>query len=160
MVWTQVSPIFTGCLMQKAVRSVRKILTAKKEKEAMATKGNRRIGGAGFGKGMETESFRRDKSTYHIYGCRNRRSRLIQHIWMTPTGVWRNSIIRFYWDDEKTPSVEAPVGDFFGMGWGQYASTPFTGCLRESRICISIVTGPCLSGKNAGSPWKILITNP
>ena len=35
----------------------------------------------------------------------------IQHIWMTPTGVWRNSIIRFYWDDEKTPSVEAPVGD-------------------------------------------------
>src|SRR5882757_10780022 len=34
----------------------------------------------------------------------------IQHIWMTPTGIWRNSIIRFYWDDEKTPSVEAPVG--------------------------------------------------
>jgi hypothetical protein len=45
----------------------------------------------------------------------------IQHIWMTPTGNWRYSIIRFYWDDETTPSVEAPVGDFFGMGWGQYA---------------------------------------
>ncbi len=45
----------------------------------------------------------------------------IQHIWMTPTGNWRYSIIRFYWDDEATPSVEAPVGDFFGMGWGQYA---------------------------------------
>jgi hypothetical protein len=45
----------------------------------------------------------------------------IQHIWMTPTGNWRNSIIRFYWDDETTPSVEAPVGDFFCMGWGQYA---------------------------------------
>src|SRR3954468_227624 len=24
----------------------------------------------------------------------------VQHIWMTPTGVWRNSILRFYWDDE------------------------------------------------------------
>lgn len=24
----------------------------------------------------------------------------VQHIWMTPTGVWRNSIIRFYWDGE------------------------------------------------------------
>src|SRR4051812_30978315 len=24
----------------------------------------------------------------------------IQHIWMTPTGNWRLSILRFYWDDE------------------------------------------------------------
>lgn len=45
----------------------------------------------------------------------------IQQIWMTPTGNWNYSIIRFYWDDEKTPSIEAPVGAFFGMGWGQYA---------------------------------------
>ncbi|OOQ59637.1 glycoside hydrolase family 172 protein [Mucilaginibacter pedocola] len=45
----------------------------------------------------------------------------IQHIWMTPTGNWRYSIIRFYWDDETTPSVEAPVGDFFCNGWGKYA---------------------------------------
>jgi len=45
----------------------------------------------------------------------------IQHIWMTPTGNWRYSIIRFYWDDETTPSIEAPVGDFFCMGWGKYA---------------------------------------
>jgi hypothetical protein len=40
---------------------------------------------------------------------------------MTPTGNWRYSIIRFYWDDETTPSVEVPVGDFFGMGWGKYS---------------------------------------
>jgi hypothetical protein len=46
----------------------------------------------------------------------------IQHVWMTPTGNWRFSILRFYWDDETEPSVEVPVGDFFGMGWGQYAS--------------------------------------
>jgi Protein of unknown function (DUF2961) len=55
----------------------------------------------------------------------------IQHIWMTPTGVWRNSIIRFYWDDEKQPSVEAPVGDFFGMGWNQYAP------LRSLAVCVN-----------------------
>src|SRR6516162_3727354 len=42
----------------------------------------------------------------------------IQHIWMTPTGNWRFSIFRIYWDDEKEASVETPVGDFFGMGWG------------------------------------------
>ena len=45
----------------------------------------------------------------------------IQHIWMTPTGRWRFALLRFYWDGEATPSVEVPVGDFFGMGWGEFA---------------------------------------
>ncbi len=45
----------------------------------------------------------------------------LQHIWMTPTGIWRFSILRFYWDDEKEPSIEVPAGDFFAMGWGEYA---------------------------------------
>jgi len=45
----------------------------------------------------------------------------IQHIWMTPTGNWRHSILRFYWDDEPEPSVEVPVGAFFGAGWNSYA---------------------------------------
>ncbi len=42
----------------------------------------------------------------------------LQHIWMTPTGVWRHTILRFYWDDQSHPSVECPVGDFFASGWG------------------------------------------
>jgi len=45
----------------------------------------------------------------------------IQHIWMTPTGPWRQFIFRIYWDGEATPSVESPVGDFFASGWGGYA---------------------------------------
>ena len=45
----------------------------------------------------------------------------IQHIWMTPIGHWRFSILRVYWDGESQPSVEVPVGDFFACGWGQYA---------------------------------------
>ena len=45
----------------------------------------------------------------------------IQQIWMTPAGNWRYSILRFYWDGEKEPSVEVPVGDFFACGWGKYA---------------------------------------
>ena len=45
----------------------------------------------------------------------------IQQIWMTPTGEWRKSIIRFYWDDEKEPSVECPIGDFFCSGWVLYS---------------------------------------
>ena len=45
----------------------------------------------------------------------------IQQIWMTPTGNWRFSILRFYWDGEESPSVEVPVGDFFANGWGEFA---------------------------------------
>jgi hypothetical protein len=55
----------------------------------------------------------------------------IQHIWMTPTGNWRFSILRIYWDDEETPSVEVPVGDFFGMGWGEYAP------LNSLAVCVN-----------------------
>ena len=45
----------------------------------------------------------------------------IQQIWMTPTGHWRFSILRVYWDDQEHPSVECPVGDFFACGWQKYA---------------------------------------
>ncbi len=45
----------------------------------------------------------------------------IQQIWMTPSGNWRYSVLRFYWDGEEDPSVEVPVGDFFANGWGKYA---------------------------------------
>jgi hypothetical protein len=55
----------------------------------------------------------------------------IQHIWMTPTGNWRFSILRFYWDGESTPSVEAPVGDFFACGWGRYAQ------LSSLPVCVN-----------------------
>ena len=44
----------------------------------------------------------------------------IQHIWLTPTGKWRSSILRFYWDDQTQPSIECPVGDFFACGWNKY----------------------------------------
>src|ERR1035437_964889 len=55
----------------------------------------------------------------------------IQHIWMTPTGNWRFSILRIYWDDETEPSVECPVGDFFGMGWNKYSP------LVSAAICVN-----------------------
>jgi hypothetical protein len=43
----------------------------------------------------------------------------INHIWMTPSGNYRLSILRIYWDGEDQPSVEVPVGDFFATGWGR-----------------------------------------
>lgn len=55
----------------------------------------------------------------------------IQQIWMTPTGEWRKTIIRFYWDDEKEPSVECPIGDFFCSGWGLYSP------LSSLAVCVN-----------------------
>lgn len=55
----------------------------------------------------------------------------IQQMWMTPTGLWRFSIIRIYWDDQEYPSVECPVGDFFASGWGSFAQ------LTSLSVCVN-----------------------
>ena len=55
----------------------------------------------------------------------------IQQIWMTPTGNWRFSILRVYWDDQEGPSIECPVGDFFCSGWGKYAQ------LSSLAVCVN-----------------------
>jgi len=55
----------------------------------------------------------------------------IQQIWMTPTGTWRFSILRIYWDDQEQPSVECPVGDFFASGWGSFAP------LSSLAVCVN-----------------------
>jgi hypothetical protein len=55
----------------------------------------------------------------------------IQQIWMTPTGNWRRSILRFYWDGETEPSVECPVGDFFACGWGKYCQ------INSLAVCVN-----------------------
>ena len=45
-------------------------------------------------------------------------SGVIRHIWMTMRNrVWRDMILRVFWDDEDDPSIEAPCGDFFAAGW-------------------------------------------
>jgi hypothetical protein len=50
-----------------------------------------------------------------------RESGAIQQIWLTPSANWRQAILRIYWDDQAQPSVECPLGDFFGMPWGRFS---------------------------------------
>lgn len=50
---------------------------------------------------------------------------IIRHIWCT-TGssdpfIGRALVLRIYWDDQESPSVEVPLGDFFGVGHGAAA---------------------------------------
>ena len=56
---------------------------------------------------------------------------VIGHLWNTiaaeERGYSRLLVLRMYWDGEERPSVEAPVGDFFGIGHGldrPYVSLP------------------------------------
>lgn len=49
---------------------------------------------------------------------------VITHIWFTidspdPMHL-KNLVLRAWWDGESTPSVEVPIGDFFGLGLGEY----------------------------------------
>jgi hypothetical protein len=42
---------------------------------------------------------------------------MIRHIWCTSRNVpydLRNQILRIYWEGSEFPSVEVPLGDFFG----------------------------------------------
>ncbi len=48
----------------------------------------------------------------------------VSHIWFTvadsePYSLKR-IVLRMYWDNESSPSVETPIGDFFGLGLGTY----------------------------------------
>lgn len=49
----------------------------------------------------------------------------IEHIWMATSpdfrGNGRANVLRFYWDDESTPSVEVPMTDFFAIGNDRFA---------------------------------------
>ena len=49
---------------------------------------------------------------------------VVTHIWVTINSKdpmhLKNLVLRAWWDGESTPSVEAPIGDFFGLGLGEY----------------------------------------
>jgi hypothetical protein len=62
----------------------------------------------------------------------------IHHIWVTIAAeafYGRKLVLRAYWDGEESPSVEAPLGDFFGVGHGlnrNVSSLPIA-CSSEGR---------------------------
>ncbi len=48
----------------------------------------------------------------------------ISHVWITINSSesyhLKKLVLRMYWDGESDPSVETPIGDFFGLGNGEY----------------------------------------
>ena len=75
----------------------------------------------------------------------------ITHIWCTCMCMFvkasmRNAIVRMYWDGETDdkPSVEVPIGDFFGLGHGK----------RKNFVSLPLQMSPN-SGKGFNSWWPM-----
>ncbi len=68
---------------------------------------------------------------------------IIKHIWNTTASLnpfsGRALVIRIYWDNSEKPSVEVPLGDFFGVGHGakkEFQSIPVSvSSLGRARTC-------------------------
>ncbi|MFA9478585.1 glycoside hydrolase family 172 protein [Phycisphaerales bacterium AB-hyl4] len=92
--------------------------TGEKGKAGMATQGNGTVPSRELGQGWKVSPCVTIEPGATLTLADIEGPGAIQHIWMTPTGPWRFSILRMYWDDQDQPSVECPVGDFFASGWG------------------------------------------
>jgi len=95
--------------------------TGEKGKGGMATEGTGKNAARDLGRGWKISPSIRIEPGQTVTLADITGPGAIQHIWMTPTGHWRFSILRMYWDDQPHPSVECPVGDFFACGWQKYA---------------------------------------
>jgi hypothetical protein len=79
---------------------------------------------------------------------------IINHIWITiappPEQLNRNDIIlRMYWDGNSFPSVESPIGPFFGQGWNEsypFVSLPLAVGPTEGRALVSYFVMPFSNG--------------
>ncbi|NCO41400.1 MAG: hypothetical protein COZ06_28585 [Armatimonadetes bacterium CG_4_10_14_3_um_filter_66_18] len=72
----------------------------------------------------------------------------LKHLWMTlgikSEDYCRRIVLRFYWDGCKQPSVECPIGDFFGLGHG----------VRKNFITLPLQMSP-QNGKGFNSWWPM-----
>lgn len=77
----------------------------------------------------------------------------MRHIWLTLSSAdllsRRSIVLRAFWDGQDYPSVESPLGDFFGQGWGEkydFASLPLASAPKEGHALVSYWPMPFASG--------------
>ena len=96
--------------------------TGEKGKAAMSTDGPAKNAARDLGQGWKVSPFVviPGKETFTLGEIEG--SGAIQQIWLTPAPLnkSRTMILRVYWDDEETPSIECPIADFFTCGWQEY----------------------------------------
>jgi len=116
--------------------------TGEKEKGGMATQGTGAQAARDLGQGWKVSPSAKIGPKEQFTLAQIEGPGAIQHIWMTPTGNLRFSILRIYWDGESQPSVEVPVGDFFACGWGRYAQ------VSSLAVCVN-------PGSGLNSYWEM-----
>jgi hypothetical protein len=80
-------------------------------------------------------------------------SGIIKHIWITLNAkdpmIRRNAVIKMYWDQSSIPSVEVPLGDFFGQGWAEeyiLNSAPLVVAPKKGKALNSYIPMPFSNG--------------
>ena len=78
---------------------------------------------------------------------------IIKHIWITiacdDPMIRRNAVIKAFWDGEEYPSVESPIGDFFGQGFGEkynYVALPICAAPGGGNALVSYFPMPFGNG--------------
>lgn len=79
---------------------------------------------------------------------------IINHIWITmapdPGALSRNDVIvRMYWDKKEYPSVQSPIGPFFGQGWNEaydYNAMPLSASPVQGRGMVCYFMMPFAKG--------------
>ena len=117
-------------------------MTGEKGKGGMATVGTGANAGRDLGQGWKISPSVRIEPKKVFTLAEIEGPGAIQHIWMTPAGNFRFSIVRIYWDGEPTPSVEVPIGDLFACGWGRY------GQVSSLAVCVN-------PGSGLNSYWQM-----
>src|SRR5690606_25914078 len=85
---------------------------------------------------------------------------IVTHIWATlackSDDFLRKIVLRAYWDGEEHPSIETPIGDFFGMGHARtrnFASLPVQASPEDGKAF------NCYFPMPFGSHMKFTVTN-
>ena len=135
-------------------------LTGEKGRGGMAEDGTGAVHARGLGRGWKISPSMRIAPGATLLLGQIDGAGSIQQIWMTPAGVrWRDLILRIYWDGQREPSVEAPLGDFFACGWGRYAQvSSLAVCVNPGRAFNCI--GRCRFDRARGSRSRIAIRTP
>jgi len=93
----------------------------------------------------------------------------VKHIWCTMLALpdephdLRSTLLRIFWDGEQTPSVEVPLGDFFGIGFGlrrNFVSLPLQMSPEDGRSMncwfpMPFATGARFEVENQGANARI-----
>jgi hypothetical protein len=94
----------------------------------------------------------------------------VKHLWVTMTTLPAEphelckTVLRMYWDGESSPSVEVPLGDFFGIGFGlrrNFASLPLQMSPQDGKgmncwFPMPFATGARFEAENQGENPVIL----